>query len=247
MIAIMQPTYLPWIGYFDLIDQVDKFVFLDSVEFSRQSWQQRNRVQTANGLQWLSVPILRKGRSHQLLHEVELNATADFPRSHLRTIEQNYRRAPYFEKYFLELARILEGPPLETHLSILNIKLIEWLVRAFGINTPMVTSSTLECEGKRSELVTEICRACDSKQYLSPPGALDYLKEDQSIFAEKGIAVFIQNYKHPNYSQIYTPFAPYASAIDLLFNAGPKSLEVIRQGRVQPLTLSDALSQSLMS
>src|SRR5271155_2267040 len=98
-VAITQPTYLPWLGYFDLIDQVDAFVLLDSVQFEKQSWQQRNRIKTPNGLQWLTAPVRTKGRSAQLIKDVEI-AETDFYIKHLNLIQTNYRNAPFFENWF---------------------------------------------------------------------------------------------------------------------------------------------------
>ena len=102
-IAISQPTYLPWIGYLDLIDQVETFVLLDNVQFERQSWQHRNRIKTPSGLHWLTVPVLFRGRFGQLINEVEIR-DIEFWRNHLRAIELNYRRAPFFADYFDELS-----------------------------------------------------------------------------------------------------------------------------------------------
>ena len=108
-IAISQPTYLPWIGYFDLIDQVDVFVLLDDVQFEKRSWQQRNRIKTPLGLQWLTVPVISRGRREQLINQVEIE-TPQFSRDHCRAVEHNYRRAQFFEHYFNELSSQLSLP-----------------------------------------------------------------------------------------------------------------------------------------
>src|SRR5580704_12957199 len=109
-VAISQPTYLPWLGYFDLIDQVDVFVLLDNVQFEKQSWQQRNRIKTPTGLQWLTVPVIFRGRFGQLIKDVEIRE-AEFWRNHLRAIELNYRRARFFHQYFEELSSRLKYTP----------------------------------------------------------------------------------------------------------------------------------------
>ena len=115
-VAISQPTYLPWIGYFDLIDQVDRFVFLDTVQFEKRSWQQRNRIRTAEGLLFLTVPVIVKGRFEQKIKDVEIESPF-FVRKHLRTIESNYRRAPFFGQYFEELAGLLGMCTVGTRLA----------------------------------------------------------------------------------------------------------------------------------
>src|SRR5690242_14000816 len=126
-IAISQPTYLPWLGYFDLIDQVDLFVFLDNVQFEKQSWQQRNRIKTPTGLQWLTVPVAFRGKFGQLIKEVEIR-DPEFCKNHLRAIELNYRRTPFFDSYFPELKEHFASITSRSLLADLNIRLIEWIV-----------------------------------------------------------------------------------------------------------------------
>jgi hypothetical protein len=228
-IAIMQPTYLPWMGYFDLIDQAEMFVFLDSVQFERQSWQQRNRLKIQGTLQWLSVPVLRSGHSTQPIHGMEVVRSALFPQKHVRTIEQNYRRAPYFEKYFPPLKALLEA---EEHLlSNLNQRLICWMAEMIGVQTKFKRSSDLQIHGSRSELLANICLQLGATTYLSPLGSTGYLIEGKEIFERHGITVVFQHYEHPLYRQLSEPFVPFASAMDLLFNEGERSLEIIRSGR----------------
>ncbi len=153
-IAISQPTYLPWLGYFDLIDQVDRFVVLDSVQFEKQSWQQRNRIKTPTGLQWLTVPVVFRGRLAQKIQEVEIRESG-FSGSHLRAIELNYRHAPFFEKYFGDLKAIL-ADKASPRLADLNFRIIQWLMNCLEIRTPLVKSSEVHCEGKRSQLLVNL-------------------------------------------------------------------------------------------
>jgi len=228
-VAIMQPTYLPWIGYFDLIDSADTFVLLDNVQFSKQSWHQRNRIKTAKGLQFITVPVRHVGRFGQTIDAVELAGTA-FARKHLAAIEQSYGRAAYFADYFPAFAAKLTAA-VTGNLADLNIALIEWLASALGLSPRFVRASTLEPEGKRSELIAAICESLGAVSYLSPVGAVDYLLQERESFDRRGIEVRIQNFVHPTYPQLYPPFASHAAAIDLLFNAGPASLEILRSGR----------------
>ena len=234
-VVINQPTYLPWIGYFDLIDQADLFVVLDNVQFVKQSWQQRNRIKTPNGLQWLTVPVEFRGRLGQLLRDVEIR-DATFARKHLRAIELAYRRAPYFAAYFRSLAAIIEkrcmGPLLD-----LNLELIEWTRSVLGIDTPVVRASDLGLPGKRTELLAAICEHVGGDEYLSPAGSACYLLGEQNILTGRGIEVWFHHYQHPEYRQAFPPFEPYASIVDLIFNQGPDALQILREGRCDNYSL----------
>lgn len=232
-IAICQPTYLPWLGYFDVMDQVDAFVLLDSVQFEKQSWQHRNRIKTPTGLQWLTVPVIYRGHFGQTIEQVEVR-DPEFARKHLRGVEVNYRRTPYFDTYYPELAEVLNARS-KGLLADLNISLLRWFCAIFGIQTPVVRSSAMEADGRRSQLLVNLCGELKADSYLSPPGSAVYLLSDLQLFVEAGIEVEFHHYEHPEYSQLFPPFCPYASALDLIFNEGPRSLEVLRSGRRSPL------------
>ncbi|MBF0347404.1 MAG: WbqC family protein [Magnetococcales bacterium] len=227
---IMQPTYLPWMGYFDLIDQSDVFVFLDTAQFEKQSWQQRNRLLTPNGLEWITVPVLIKGRFGQPIREVEIKPYK-FPEKHIRQIRQNYGRAPFFNQYSEELFDLLVDASKDLSLCHLNIELIRWCCAKLSLQATFKRSSEMGIQGKRSELLVNILDSLQSKIYVSPLGSLDYLREDRHWFMDRGIDIFFQNFTHPEYRQVYAPFTPGASIIDLLFNRGDESLAVLRSGR----------------
>lgn len=222
----MQPTYLPWLGYFALMDSVDQFILLDSVEFSKQSWHQRNRVKTSIGPTWLTVPVLKKHASKQLIVDTKISTTARFPQSHINTIRQAYGKAPYFETYGIELIKLLSGK--HANLCDLNICLIDWIALSLGIKTPCQRSSSMEFIGVKSRRVVKICQQTGAERYVSPPGASDYL--DESLFEASGISLSYFNYEHPIYPQRYGNFEPYLSVVDLLMNVGPDSLQIIRSG-----------------
>jgi hypothetical protein len=178
-IAISQPAYLPWLGYFDLIDQVNTFVLLDDVQFEKQSWQQRNRIKTPTGLQWLTVPVLFSGRFGQLINQVEIR-DLEFSRNHLRAIELNYRRAPFFDQYFEGLSSLLDCAQ-RALLVDLNVRLIEWFMNTLGIQTRLVLSSALGQPGKRTERLANICGSLGATRYLSPLGSAAYLLSEKEI------------------------------------------------------------------
>jgi WbqC-like protein len=241
-VAICQPTYLPWLGYFDLMDQVDTFVLLDSVQFEKQSWQQRNRIKTPTGLQWLTVPVVFRGRLGQKIDEVEIR-DSEFWRNHARAIELNYARAPFFENYFPGLMEIFRSVGHNVRLVDLNLQLIQWLMRWLGVTTPLVRSSSLNRQGKRSELLASICAAMDATSYLSPIGSAEYLLREVNAFEAQNIEVSFHHYQHPQYRQQFGAFIPYASVLDLLFNEGERSMEIIRSGRGIPFSVEQVAAQ----
>jgi hypothetical protein len=234
-IAICQPTYLPWLGYFDLTDQVDTFVLLDVVQFEKQSWQQRNRIKTPTGLQWLTVPVVFRGRLEQKICEVEIR-DGDFVRKHLRAIELNYARAPFFHQHFPRLSKILRQFAGGGRLADLNRRLTEWFLEQLQIRTPLILASSIGVEGRRTQLLADICQKLGATVYVSPIGSAEYLLGDTNILADAGVQTVFHNYTHPTYRQQYPPFLPFASAIDLIFNESERSMEIIRSGRGAPLS-----------
>lgn len=233
-VAITQPTYLPWLGYFDLMDQVDTFVLLDTVQFEKQSWQQRNRIKTPRGLQWLTVPVIFRGRLAQKINEVEIR-DVEFSKKHLRAIELNYGRAPFFKTYFPALCAIMGEIDAKTGLSDVNLRLLRWFIGLLGIRTHLVLASSLAAEGRRTQLLANICRELGATQYVSPIGSAEYLLDEMEIILACNVKVVFHDYKHPQYRQLFPPFLAFASAIDLIFNEGDRSMDIIRMGRNVPL------------
>jgi hypothetical protein len=228
--VIFQPTYLPWAGYFDLIDSADEFILLDSVQFEKQSWQQRNRIRAFDGLEWLTVPVRIKGRFGQKINEVELS-NPEFFRAHLRAIELHYRRAPHFERYFGGLRAVIESASEAGSLSVLNARLIAWLCAQLGVTTPVRLASEMQPEGRRSAMLIDLCGKAGASRYLSTAGAWEYLREDLQLFDDAGIELQLHDYRHPEYRQVYRPFLPYASVLDLLLNEGDAARALIVGGR----------------
>lgn len=227
-VVIMQPTYLPWLGYFDLMDQSDIFVFLDSVQFEKRSWQQRNRIKTSRGEQLLTVPVLSKGRQNQIINQVAIDDQLNFSSQHIKAIKQNYAQAKYFNKYINQLEKFLG----KTHKSLvdLNIELIRWIKKELRIKTKLYRSSDLKVERSKTSLLIDICEGLGATDYLSPLGAKGYIKNDRA-FAQRHIKLEFHNYSHPEYNQLHDRFIPYLSVIDLMFNYGDQSMSVIRSGR----------------
>ncbi len=224
-VAIMQPTYLPWIGYFDLMDQCDLFIFLDSVQFDKRSWQQRNRIKSQKGEEPLTVPVFSKGKFDQKINEVEIDHTSRFSDKHLKTIQHAYAKAPFFNEYFEDLSKIFsKKQPL---LVDLNISLIIWFKEKIGIKTKLVRSSQIGGNGSKVELLVSLCKEVGATHYISPPGSKNYIDEN-NLFISNGITLSYHSYQHPQYAQLHGDFLPYMSILDLLFNEGSNTLSIIR-------------------
>lgn len=225
--AIMQPTYFPWMGYFDLMDQSDVFVLLDSVQFDKRSWQQRNKIKSPHGELLLTIPVQSKGKFTQKICEVQI-ASLDIYETHLKAIEYNYRKAEFYNTYIEELREIfLRKDPMLTDFTI---ALIAWLKEKFGIQTPLIRSSVLEVNNRKADLLVEICKKIEADRYISPLGSKVYIQEGE-VFKKNQIELLYNNYTHPRYKQLFGEFVPYLSAIDLLFNEGNRALSIIRSGR----------------
>ena len=225
IISVHQPQYLPWLGYFDKIERSDIFVFLDNVQFKKNEWQNRNRIKTIEGWQWLSVPVIHKFM--QKIYEVEINNTVWWGKKHLNALVTNYSKAPFFKDHneFFEQAYSQEW----NHLVDINIHMIEYLVKALGISEEkLVKASKYESREEPTERLVDICKHLGADVYLSGKDGAKYMNLDE--FSKEGIKVIFQDYKHPRYSQLYGDFEPYMSVVDLLFNCGPESLSILKKG-----------------
>jgi hypothetical protein len=226
-IAIMQPTYLPWLGYFAMMDQVEKFVFFDSVQFAARSWQQRNRIKTGNGELMLAIPVSKKGKRDQLIREVEIQTASEFPTNHIKAITMAYSRAPHFQAYAPQIIEVLEKK--HVLLADLTIELIQTIHDLLGLRCSFMRSSELDVDGSKADLLADICSKLNANVYLSAPGSREYI-ELSDAFQTRNIEVIYNEYHHPQYHQLFGEFLPYMGAIDLLFNEGPNSLAVLRSG-----------------
>ena len=180
-----------------------------------------------NGELMLTVPVLTKGRFDQKIYDVMIDISKKFETKHFNSICSNYKKSRYFEFLVVELEEIFNSEI--NKLADLNIRLIEWLTSKMGINTKFVFSSQLDTKGSKTELLANICKKINADHYLSPAGSKEYIEEN-NIFSKSGIQLSYQDYQHPTYNQLYGDFIPYMSVIDLLFNEGKKSLELIKSG-----------------
>jgi hypothetical protein len=240
--AIMQPTYLPWIGYFDLVDSADTFVFLDDAQVLKRSWGVRNRILAQNGETFLTVPL--SGHKHgegSAFVDTRIDSDQQWAKTHLATIRHAYAKAPYFAEVFTDLEVLL----LAAHSTIgaLNEDFICSTARRIGIATPFLKSSQLQgTEGRKDDRLVSICRAIGADTYLAAPGSAAYIEQEQEggAFAGSGIEIRYHNFDHPVYPQRQDGFVSHMSVVDLLMNCGYASaLEIIRSGRRPMLAPSE--------
>jgi hypothetical protein len=229
-VAVMQPTYLPWMGYLALIDSVDIFVFYDDVQFEKQSWQQRNRIKSPVGKELrLTVPVHHNLNS--LVNEVEIANSKFWGRDHWKSIEQSYSKAPFFRDYRDKISGIYQYP--WTFLANLNIDVTQTLAKLASIKLPTIMRSSIfnipESLHKTDRLAYLLTRF-ETSEYFTVVGTKGYLEVNK--LEELGIKVRWFEYNHPVYPQINGGFIPYLSVIDLLFNTGPDSVLYIREGRI---------------
>lgn len=238
--AIMQPTYLPWIGYFALMESVDHFVLLDTVAFDKRSWQQRNRIKTADGAAWLTLPVRSKGKSGQLISDVVIEEPDRALARHRASIEHAYAKAPHFGDCAPALFEAFAAPPMQ--LCELTIRLIALLRGMLDIETPLCRASALEVDGDRAGRLAGLCAALDADEYVSPPAAAAYLEKERAAFDEARISISYFDYPHPVYPQLHGEFLSHMSAIDLLFNAGPEAGRIMRRALAGPETADEGRS-----
>lgn len=240
-IAMSQPCFFPWSGYFDLIDSVNVFVFLNDVKFSKQSWQTRNKIIINKKISWINLPVINNSSS-QLINETKIINCKKNISKILKTISQNFSKYKYYKTYYDEFENKLIECSNYEFLDDLNIEIIKWFLNKIEIKTQIFKSSDLNVNGTRSIRISKICEKFKISNYLSAYGALDYLKEDFEIFKERKINVFLQNYEVAKYNQFSENFSGFISILDIFFNEGPKTLSIIRNSRKNKISFLDKIT-----
>ncbi|PYS46243.1 MAG: hypothetical protein DMF68_19790 [Acidobacteria bacterium] len=226
-LAVLQPGYLPWLGFFDQMRRADIFVYYDDVQYDKNGWRNRNRIKSPVGEpHWLTVPV-RVHSLSQLILETEIDNRQPWARKHVGTIRQFYAKAPHLKRYMPELEELLAGRRWE-RLVDLDVAVIELMCAWLGLERQCAHSSELGVVGERSERLIKLCLYFGATRYLSGHAAQSYL--DVASFRERGINVEWQNYRHPVYTQQHGRFVPFLSALDLLLNCGDESAEIIATG-----------------
>ena len=219
-LAIVQSSYIPWKGYFDLINSVDEFVLFDDVQYTRRDWRNRNRIKTPAGPAWLSIPVSSKGQFDAPIRQIRVDDRTWAAR-HWRTIQANYARAPHFPTYSARLERLyLECD--ESHLSQINRRFLSAACELLGIRTKLTWSWEFEIHPGATARLVSICRQAGAGIYVSGPSAASYLDPQQ--FHDAGIDLVYFNYGgYPEYQQLFPPFEHQVSVLDLILNEGPEA------------------------
>lgn len=221
IVGIHQPNYLPYLGFFDKLRKSDVFIIYDDAQFNKGDFQHRNRIRIFHGWEWLTVPVEKK---HIPINQIKIKDNVkisgmNWQEAHFKEIYDNYRKAPYFKKYEKAISKIYEQQ--YDMLFDINVKLIEFMMRSFDINTQIVYSSEFNFNSKSTEKLIDLVSAVGGDIYLSGPMGKNYL--DLQLFKEKKIRVDFQEFTHPIYLQQYDGFEPNMSAIDFMFNKGRAS------------------------
>lgn len=235
----IQPIYLPWIGVFEQINACDLFILYDELQYNQYNWRNRNRIKTPTGWEWLTVPVFH--RFGQKINEVVIDNSRNWRKKHWKSIEQNYRKAPYFKKY----SSVIENAYLNNWERLVDIDtfIIKNAAMLLGIKTPIILSSELKLESKfvasidlstkrATERIIFTCKLMGAKEFYEGASGKNYI--DEEYFKAEGLSIIYQNFQHPVYPQLYDSFVPYMSIIDLLFNCGDRSLQYLTMGMSQP-------------
>jgi len=226
-IAILQSNYIPWKGYFDMINMVDEFILYDEVQYTKNDWRNRNQIKTSQGIQWLTIPVRQKNLEQKIKDTTIINKKWNI--KHWRTISQNYAKAKYFKEYkdiFEELYLSCD----EEYLSKINYKFITAINEMLGIKTKIRWSSEFDLIDGQTEKLLGICKDCNADVYISGPAAKDYFNEE--LAKKENIQVEWMDYSgYEDYEQLHPPFEHGVSILDLIFNEGSNATKFMKSFR----------------
>lgn len=224
--TIHQVEHLVWLGLLDKISHSDLFVIFDDTQFKKNYFENRNKIRVKEGWMWLSVPVLKHSLD-SYMKDIEISYDQPWLKKNLSTLQMNYSRAPFFEKYFSDVENIFNKKP--KHLIDLNLDLLFFFFDAFGIKKKTVKSSELDYDrgAGGSDICLQICQAVETDVYLAGKSGKDYLELDK--FKKAGVEVIFHDFQHPEYKQVYPKFEPYMTALDALFNLGDEARNLIFQ------------------
>ena len=226
---ILQSNYIPWKGYFDLINMADVFIIYDEVQYTKNDWRNRNKIKTANGPIWLTIPVKQEKLSQRIL-DTEVH-TNEWRRKHWNSIKLSYSKSAFFKDHS-PLFEALYMDSSETKLSNINHSFLIAINNLLGINTIIHWSQDLSIAGGKTERLVELCKKVGADEYISGPAAGDYL--DTKLFENNNIKISWMNYDgYPEYSQLYPPFVHDVSVLDLIFNEGPNASKYMKSFNYQ--------------
>ncbi len=222
-IAILQSDYIPWKGYFDIINMVDEFILYDDMQYTRRDWRNRNQIKTANGIQWLTIPVDTKGKYFQKINETKVSGHK-WAKDHMRAIHLAYAHAPFFHQYIDFLDDLYSKAEQMDFLTHINRLFIESICKELGITTKITLSSDYELAEGKTERLAELVKSAGGDWYLSGPAAKDYIVDE--VFEKAGVELEYMNYDgYPEYPQLHGEFTHNVSILDLLFMTGASAPE----------------------
>lgn len=218
IVAIHQPNYMPWMGYFDKINKTDVFIFMDNVQYSKRSYINRVRIKTPYGIPWLTVPVETKGTLQQKIVKVKIANEQKWVRRHLRALRLSYGRSAYFAEYYPLIENVLSRR--WDLLADLNIEIINSICKVLDMRRMFIRGCELEAKGSATDLLTNMVQAVKGDSYLCGGGAGAYQEDEK--FAQNNLGLVYQDFRHPTHPQLFGDFLPGLSIIDALFNIGAK-------------------------
>jgi len=227
-VVILQPSYIPWRGYFDQIRRADLFIFYDDIQYDKHGWRNRNQIKTSQGKIWLTIPVHTKGVTQGgLIKDIRIDWSKPWAKSHLKSISISYTKAPYFKQYMPLLESIYQRR--DELLADFTIESSIMLARELGFTSAqfMRSSELSNIEGQKTDRVVEILKQVGATHYLCGPSAASYMETEK--FHQAGITFEYMQYNYPEYLQLYPPYDPYISIFDLMFMQGPRAFEYFRQ------------------
>ena len=225
-VAISQSNYIPWKGYFDMINSVDEFIIYDDMQFTKRDWRNRNTIKTPNGLLWLTIPVKVKGKFFQKINETEIEGS-DWAEKHWKTIKMNYAKAPYFKELEHRVQAAYEKAANMNYLTDVNLYFLKEVCSYFGITTNLRKSSEFKLADGKTERLVDICQQVGATTYVSGPAARDYI--DPQLFNSADISLKWMNYKnYPVYPQRFGDFEHSVTVLDLMFNLGQEARNYLK-------------------
>lgn len=228
-VAILQSNYIPWKGYFDIINIVDEFILYDDMQYTRRDWRNRNKIVTPNGLMWLTIPVENKGKFYQKINQTKV-VNGEWADSHWKSIVCNYSKARYFDEYAGKIKKIYDECKEEEYLSKINYKFISEICDILGIQTKITWSSNYRMVEGKTERLIGLVKSAGGDSYLSGPAAKDYINE--LLFQQAEIRLEWMDYSgYPEYRQLSDAFEHGVSILDLIFNEGPNAKKFLKSFR----------------
>ena len=226
VITIHQPDFLPWAGFFHRWIVSDLLIILDDVQFIRRGWHHRDKIKTAQGAKWLTVPVKKKGRYFDTINRIEINDAEDWKKGHLNQIHSAYGKAPRFHAVFPQLEKIYSKP--WRYLMDLNLELLKFMAVELGIRAPFCMASDFSIDLKGTEKLLALIQTVQGTAYMTGLGSKDYLKED--LFRAQGVPVIWSPYTCPEYPQLHDGFVPYLSILDAMMMLSPQEIKRLCSG-----------------